>query len=141
AYQAPRPISMIRYLAFQGQSSYRKQAHYSADGLPLVPGLCEIHSGRVEVLSQGRWIDGAAWSPPVATPPSPGGVAEGTAFAYAVGRVLTALTGHSYAGQLGTAATAPVAAGIDVPPDLRAGRSVGGRGADLVLHRLRRYRG
>src|SRR5262249_9193077 len=42
AYQSPRPISMIRYLAFQGQSSDRSAPSYSADGLPLVPGLIEL---------------------------------------------------------------------------------------------------
>jgi Na+-translocating ferredoxin:NAD+ oxidoreductase RnfD subunit len=141
AYQAPRPISMIRYLAFQGQSSDRKQAHYSADGVPLVPGLIELRSGKVEVLSRGRWIDGAAWSPPVATPPSPGGVAEGSAFASAAGTVLAALTGRSYASQIREAATAPVAEGIDVPSDVNAGRALGERVAALVLHRLRHYRG
>jgi hypothetical protein len=141
AYQAPRPISMIRYLAFQGQSSDRRQAHYSADGLPLVPGLVEMRDGKLEVLSGGRWIDGAAWSPPVATPPSPGDVAEGTAFAYAAGRVLTALTGRSYAGQLRAAAAAPVANGVDVPSDAAAGRAVGERVAGLVLRRLSHYRG
>ncbi len=141
AYQAPRPISMIRYLAFQGQSSDRKQAHYSADGLPLVPGLIEIRSGKVEVLSQGRWVDGAAWSPPVATPPSPGGVSEGSAFASAAGTVLAALTGRSYAGQIRGASTAPVADGIDVPSDVTAGRALGERVAADVLRRLRHYRG
>jgi Na+-translocating ferredoxin:NAD+ oxidoreductase RnfD subunit len=137
----PRPISMIRYLAFQGQSSDRKQASYSSDGLPLVPGLIELRGGKVEVLSRGRWIDGAAWSPPVATPPSPGGVAEGSAFAYAAGSVLTALTGHSYAEQVRTASTAPVADGIDVPSDVTAGRTLGERVATLVLRRLHGYRG
>ncbi len=141
AYQAPRPISMIRYLAFQGQSSDRKQAHYSADGLPLVPGLIELRSGKVEVLSRGRWIDGAAWSPPVATPASPGGVAEGSAFASAAGTVLATLTGHTYAGLVREGSVAPVAAGIDVPPDVRAGRALGERMAALVLRRLQHYRG
>src|SRR5262249_37182818 len=104
---APRPISMIRYLAFQGQSSGDgKQAHYSPAGLPLIPGLVELRGGKVEVRSRGRWIDGAAWSPPVATPPSPGGVAEGSAFAYAAGRVLTALTGHSHASRIRAASLA-----------------------------------
>jgi hypothetical protein len=140
AYQPPRPISMIRYLAFQGQSSDRKQPHYSADGLPLVPGLVELRDGKVEVLSGGAWVDGAAWSPPVATPASPGGVAEGSAFAYAAGRVLTALTGHSYAGKIRQASTAPVAGGIDVPSDVTAGRKVGERVAALVLRQLRSYR-
>ncbi len=141
AYQPPRPISMIRYLAFQGQSSDRKQADYSANGLPLVPSLVELRGGKVEVLSQGRWIDGAAWSPPIATPPSPGGVAEGSAFAYAAGRVLAALTGRSYADRIREASSAPVADGIDVPSDVRAGRTVGERVAALVLRRLRHYHG
>jgi hypothetical protein len=140
AHPAPRPISMIRYAAFQGQSSDRKAGNYSTDGLPLVPGLVESRNGKVEVLSRGRWVDGAAWSPPVATPPSPGGVAEGSAFAYAAGRVLGALTGHSYASRIRAAATAPLADGIDVPSDVTAGRTLGERVAALVLRRLRRYR-
>jgi hypothetical protein len=140
ADQAPRPISMIRYLAFQGQSSDRSRPDYSADGLPLVPGLVELRGGKVEVLSRGHWIDGAAWSPPLATPPSPGGVAEGTAFASVAGRVLTALTGHSFASQVHQASAAPLAGGIDVPADVTAGRRLGERVATLVLRRLRRYR-
>jgi len=141
AYVAPRPISMIRYLAFQGQSSDRKQADYSADGLPLVPGLVERRDGKVEVLSQGRWIDGASWSPPVPTPPSPGGVSEGSAFAYAAGRVLTALTGRPFANEAQQAAAAPLAAGIDVPSDVKAGRRIGDLIAARVLLRLRHYHG
>ncbi len=141
AYQPPRPISMIRYLAFQGQSSDRKQAGYSADGLPLVPGLIELRGGKLEVLSRGHWVDGAAWSPPVATPASPGGVAEGSAFAYAAGGILTALTGHSYASQIRKASTAPLADGIDVPSEMTAGRKLGDRVAALVLRRLHAYRG
>ncbi|HEY2208350.1 MAG TPA: FG-GAP-like repeat-containing protein [Gaiellaceae bacterium] len=144
AYPSPRPISMIRYLAFQGQSSDRKsdnkEATYSTDGLPLVPDLVESRNGRVEVLSRGRWVDGAAWSPPVATPPSPGAVAEGTAFAYAAGKVLSALTGRSYANQMRAAGAAPLAGGIDVASDVTAGRKLGERVATLVLRRLRRYR-
>ena len=139
-YDAPRPISMIRYLAFQGQSSDPNKPHYSADGLPLVPGLIELRGGKVEVLSRGRWIDGAAWSPPVATPPSPGKVAEGTAFASAAGRVLTALTGRSFAIQVRAAYTAPFSDGIDVPSDVTAGSRVGERVATLVLRKLRAYR-
>jgi hypothetical protein len=92
------------------------------------------------VLSRGRWIDGAAWSPPSATPASPGGVAEGTAFAYAPGRVLAALTGHSFASQVQEAGAAPLAGGIDVPSDATAGRALGERVGALVLRRLRRYR-
>jgi hypothetical protein len=132
---------MIRYLAFQGQSSDPKQPHYSGDGLPLVPGLVELRGGKVEVLSRGRWIDGAAWSPPSATPASPGGVAEGSAFAYAAGRVLTALAGRSFASQVRQAAAAPLTGGIDVPSDTTAGRALGERVGALVLRRLDRYRG
>ncbi|HEY1563992.1 MAG TPA: FG-GAP-like repeat-containing protein [Gaiellaceae bacterium] len=137
---APRPISMIRYLAFQGQSSDRSRPAYSADGLPLVGGLVELRGGRVEVLSHGNWVVGAAWSPPTATPASPGGVAEGSAFAYAAGRVLAALTGRSFASQVHQASAVPLAAGIDVPADVTAGRRLGERVATLVLRRLRRYR-
>jgi hypothetical protein len=141
AYQAPRPISMIRYLAFQGQSSNRGAPAYNTDGLPLVAGLVELRDGKVEVLSRGRWIDGGAWSPPSATPASPGGVAEASAFAYSAGTVLAALTGHSFAQQMRQASTAAIAAGIDVPSDVTSGRRVGERVAALVLHTLRRYRG
>ncbi|HEY2310444.1 MAG TPA: ASPIC/UnbV domain-containing protein, partial [Gaiellaceae bacterium] len=140
AYQPPRPISMIRYLAFQGQSSDRKQPDYSADGLPLVPGLVELRDGKVQVLSHGSWVNGGSWSPPVATPASPGGFAEGSAFAYAAGGVLAALTGHSYTSRISEASSAPVADGIDVPSDVTAGRKVGERVAALVLRRLRSYR-
>jgi Na+-translocating ferredoxin:NAD+ oxidoreductase RnfD subunit len=136
---APRPISMIRYLAFQGQSSVRGRGDYRADGLPLVPGLVELRDGKVEVRSRGRWIAGAAWSPPVDTPASPGGVAEGSAFAYAAGGVLEALTGRAYAGEIRRAAEAPLAGGIDVPSDIAAGRTLGRRVASLVLRKLRRY--
>ncbi|HEU5477825.1 MAG TPA: FG-GAP-like repeat-containing protein [Gaiellaceae bacterium] len=141
AYLPPRPISMIRYLAFQGQSSDRNRPGYSADGLPLVPGLVELRDGKVEVLSRGRWIDGAAWSPPTATPASPGGVAEGSAFAYAAGRVLAALTGHSFASEVRQAGGAPLADGIDVQSDVAAGRALGERVGALALRRLQRYRG
>jgi hypothetical protein len=140
AYQPPRPISMIRYLAFQGQSSDRKQAHYSSDGLPLVPGLVELRDGKVQVLSHGAWVNGDSWSPLAATPASPGGVAEGSAFAYAAGAVLAELTRHSYASRINQASTAPLAAGIDVPSDVAAGRRLGDHVAELVLRRLRRYR-
>jgi hypothetical protein len=140
AYQPPRPISMIRYLAFQGQSSDRKQPDYDASGLPLVPGLVELHDGKVEALSRGRWVAADAWSPPAATPASPGRVAEGSAFAYAAGGVLAALTGHSYAAQIRAGSSAPVADGIDVPSDVTAGRLVGERVAALVVRKLRRYR-
>jgi hypothetical protein len=131
---------MIRYQAFEGQSSDPNAPNDVRDGLPLVPGLIKLQGDKVEVLSRGRWIPGDAWSPPVATPPSPGGVAEGSAFAYAAGRVLASLTGHSYAARIHAASAAPVADGIDYPSDVTAGRTVGERVAALVLRRLGRYR-
>ena len=41
-YQSVRPISMIRYLAGQGQSSDPNLPSYNSEGLPLVPGLIEV---------------------------------------------------------------------------------------------------
>ncbi|TML47240.1 MAG: vanadium-dependent haloperoxidase [Actinobacteria bacterium] len=41
-YQSVRPISMIRYLAGQGQSSDPNLPSYNSEGLPLVPGLIEL---------------------------------------------------------------------------------------------------
>lgn len=41
-YESVRPISMIRYLAGNGQSSDPTRPSYSTKGLPLVPGLIEI---------------------------------------------------------------------------------------------------
>ena len=59
-YQAPRPISMIRYMAFQGQSSDRKAPSYNAEGLPLVPGLIELRNGQVFVRTRTRLGPGHA---------------------------------------------------------------------------------
>ncbi len=142
AYQSPRPISMIRYLAFQGQSSDPKGPSYSADGLPLVPGLIELvtrassapaqrHAGlardvgQVAVLSGGRWILGTRWTPRAATPASPGWVAENAAFAYAANEVLAALTGRSFAAQASEATRWGVASGTATAADDDAGRAVG----------------
>ena len=141
-YQSPRPISMIRYLAFQGQSSDPKAPSYNADGLPLVPGLIELVTkqssaagkphealaadiGQVAVLSQGRWVLGARWTPPAATPASPGWVAEGSAFAAAAGDVLTALTGRSFEREVALLGRAGVAAGIETRADEESGRRLG----------------
>ncbi len=75
---------MIRYLAFNNQ-------------LPLVDGLIRRTGSTTQVLSSGRWVSGAAWTPPAATPASPGWVAEGSAFASAASTVLAKLTGHAFA--------------------------------------------
>jgi hypothetical protein len=138
-YQAPRPISMIRYLAFSGQSSDPKGPSYSADGLPLVPGLVKLVNGTVEVLSQGRFVVGASWTPPVATPASPGWVSEGSAFAYAADEVLTALTGRSFAKTADRMSSAGLVQGIETPADEDAGRTLGievGKLADARAGRL-----
>ena len=63
AYQAPRPISMIRYLAFNEQ-------------LPIVAGVTKLVGKTVYVRSGGRWISGASWTSPAPTPASPGWVSE-----------------------------------------------------------------
>jgi hypothetical protein len=111
-YQAPRPISMIRYLAFDNR-------------LPLVPGLVERKHGQTLVRSRGRWIPGSRWTPLTATPPSPGWVSEQSAFAFAANEVLTALTKRSFERQAEQASAAALANGIETPADAAAGRELG----------------
>jgi Na+-translocating ferredoxin:NAD+ oxidoreductase RnfD subunit len=142
-YQSPRPISMIRYLAFEGQSSAPKTASFTPEGIPLVPGLIEVitpassahgqrHAalaadvGQIAIRSGGRWILGARWVPPAATPASPGWVSEDSAFAYAANAVLSALTGRSFSSQAARASSLAVDSGTAVPADVAAGRRVGG---------------
>jgi hypothetical protein len=110
-YQSVRPISMIRSLAFQGQSSDRGAPSYSADGLQLVPGLVELvtkassapgqrharlagHVGDVAVLTAHGWVLGTRWSPRggAVTPPYPGWVSDESAFGRAAATVLAAAT-------------------------------------------------
>jgi hypothetical protein len=155
-YQSPRPISMIRYLAFQGQSSDPKAASYNAEGLPLVPGLIELitrassapgqrHAalasdvGQVAVLSQGRWVLGAGWTPPAPTPASPGWVSDGSAFAYAADEALTRLTGQSFARQAERLSRAGVDGGIETPADETGGRALGTTVGRKAVARALRY--
>jgi hypothetical protein len=107
-YQSPRPISMIRYLAFAGQ-------------LPLVPGLIELRNGKVEVRLQGRWVLGAGWTPPESTPASPGWVSEASAFSYAAATVL----GRSFDQQAERLSREGIAGGIETPADVAAGQALG----------------
>ena len=123
AYQSPRPISMIRYLAFNNQ-------------LPLVPGLIKSVGGQQLVLRAGRWVPGERWSPLAPTPASPGWASGDSAFAYAAGEVLTALTGHSFAGQAARAATQGADRGTELPGDVTAGRTVGTKVGKLVRRKL-----
>jgi len=125
AYQSPRPISMIRYLAFNNE-------------LPLVPGLIKRVGGQQLVLRAGRWVPGARWTPLASTPPSPGWASGDSAFAYAADEVLTAFTGRSFAGQAARAATQGVDRGTEVPGDVTAGRTLGTKVGKLVSRRLGR---
>jgi hypothetical protein len=120
ANQAPRPISMIRYLAFNNL-------------LPLVPGLTKHKNGQTLVLSQGHWLAGAKWTPAGSTPPSPGGISEGAAFAAAAGQVL----GLPVAGAVVTG----LAQGIETPADEAAGRAVGTKVGKLAVARAHKLFG
>ena len=124
-YQSPRPISMIRYLAFNEQ-------------LPIVSGLTRKNGSSTEVRSRGRWIDGARWTPSAPTPASPGWVSSDAAFAYAADAVLTGLTGRSYDRQAVRASSAGVDDGVELAVDATAGRKLGSEVGKLALARIRR---
>ena len=123
-YLAPRPISMIRYLAFNHQ-------------LPIVAGLTKLDHGNVLVLENGKWVPGSSWSPPASTPASPGYASEGSAFAYAANEVLSALLGRSFDKEARTASAAGLARGIDLPVDVSAGRRIGILAGEAALERMR----
>jgi hypothetical protein len=138
AYQAPRPISMIRYMAFQGQSSDPKAPSYNAEGLPLVPGLIELITprtspalagdvGQVAIRTRRGWVLGTRWTPRTATPPSPGWVSGPSAFASAAAGVLGHVTGRSLVGDAAQVGSSDVADGIDLPADAGAGSRLGAR--------------
>ena len=114
---------MIRYLAFNNQ-------------LPLVPGLIKRVGSQQFVLRAGHWVPGERWSPLAPTPPSPGWVSGDSAFAYAAGEVLTALSGHSFAGPAARAATQGVDRGTELSGDMTAGRTIGTKVGKLVLRKL-----
>ncbi len=122
-YQSPRPISMIRYLAFNNE-------------LPLVPGLIKRVGKEQLVLRAGRWVPGARWSPLAPTPPSPGSVSGDSAFASAAGAVLSALTGRSFAGEAARAASQGAERGTELAGDVAAGRTLGAKVGRLVLGKL-----
>jgi hypothetical protein len=110
-YQSVRPISMIRELAFQGQSSERHEPSFSPEGLPLVPGLVELitressasgrrhaglarHVGDIAIRTAQGWTLGTRWLPRTGTltPPYPGWVSDQSAFGRAASEILTAMT-------------------------------------------------
>ncbi len=121
-YQAPRPIEMIRYLAFNHE-------------LPVTPGLVERKSGQLLVRERGAWVPGGSWTPPggAVTPASPGGVSEGAAFAAAAQVVL----GNGVAGRAADAIRSGLAWGIETPFDEAAGLAVGTKVAVLARRRAR----
>ncbi|HEY0414891.1 MAG TPA: FG-GAP-like repeat-containing protein [Gaiellaceae bacterium] len=142
AYQAPRPISMVRYLAFQGQSSDLHGASYAAEGLPLVQGLTELSPhGTVLVRERGRWVAGARWTPLAPTPASPGWVSENGTFAYAAATVLRTVTGRSFDSEAVRLARSGVDSGTETPGDLTAGRALGIDVARRVLARAQQFVG
>ncbi len=124
-YQSPRPISMIRYLAFNEQ-------------LPIVSGVTRKDGSSIEVRSRGRWVDGARWTPSTPTPASPGWVSSDAAFAYAADVVLTGLAGRSFTRQAARAASAGVDDGVELAIDVAAGRKIGSEAGKLALARIRR---
>jgi hypothetical protein len=112
-YQSARPISMIRYLAFAGQSTDRRAPSFSADGIPLVRGLVELitkassapgqrhaslarHVGDIAIRTANGWVLGTRWLPRGAAvmPSYPGWVSDESAFGAAAAKVLGARTGR-----------------------------------------------
>jgi hypothetical protein len=146
-YQSVRPISMIRELAFQGQSSDRRGASFSPEGLPLVPGLVELitkassafgqrhaalagHVGDIAIRTAQGWTLGTRWLPRagIVTPPYPGWVSDGSAFGRAAAAILTAETGRSvYRKTADEEGLSGLYAGTQIPADDVAGRRLGSR--------------
>ena len=118
-YQTPRPISMIRYLAFNGR-------------LPIVSGLTRRVGKTIQVRLRGRWVRGDRWAPPAPTPASPGYPSTDAAFAAAAEGVL----GKEYAALAATVANAGAAQGTELPADVAAGKRLGSAVAKRVLARL-----
>ena len=128
AYQAPRPISMIRYLAFSGQSSDPKQPSYSTDGLPLVAGLASSSTARSRCCRAGAGSTARVVAARRRRRPRRAGSSEGERVRLRRRRVLTALTGRSFA-RRGAARRAPPRSrtGSTSRPDVAAGRALGER--------------
>ena len=122
-YQSPRPISMIRYLAFNSQ-------------LPVVDGLTRFNGQDTFVRFDGRWVSGSSWSARARTPASPGWVSGDSAFAYAASTVLNALGGRSFAARAAQASRLGVAEGIELPADAAAGRRLGVEAGKRALRRV-----
>jgi Na+-translocating ferredoxin:NAD+ oxidoreductase RnfD subunit len=144
-YQSVRPISMIRELAFQGQSSDRHEPSFSPEGLPLVPGLVELitrassasgqrhaalagHVGDIAIRTARGWTLGTRWLPRagIVTPPYPGWVSDGSAFGRAAAAILSAQTGRrAYRRAADEEGISGLYAGTQIPADDVAGRRIG----------------
>ena len=158
-YQSVRPISMIRQLAFQGQSSDRHEPSFSPDGLPLVPGLVELitkassapgrrhaalagHVGDIAVRTAQGWMLGTRWVPRagIVTPPYPGWVSDGSAFGRAAAEILSSETGSSrYRRTADEEGISGLYAGTQIAADDGAGRRVGSQVGKLAWARAQRY--
>lgn len=152
-YQSVRPISMIRELAFQGQSSDRRAPSFSPDGLPLVPGLVELitrtrhaelaaHIGDIAIRTANGWTLGTRWLPRagIVTPPYPGWVSAGSAFGRAAATVLTAETGsRRYRRMADEEGISSLYAGTQIAADDLAGRRLGARVGKQAYALAERY--
>jgi hypothetical protein len=119
-YQSPRPLSMIRYLAFNSR-------------LPIVAGLTRRIGKTTQVLVGGRWIRGDRWTPLTPTPASPGYPSTDAAFAAAAEAVL----GKTFAVQAQRTENVGVEQGTELAADAKAGKQLGAAAAERVLERLR----
>jgi hypothetical protein len=152
-YQSVRPISMIRELSFQGQSSDRHAPSYSSEGLPLVPGLVELitktrhaglaaHVGDIAIRTANGWTLGTRWLPRagIVTPPYPGWVSDGSAFGRAAASVLIAETGsRRYRHLANEEGISGLYAGTQIAADDLAGRKIGAQVGKQAYALAKRY--
>ena len=103
-----------------------------------MPGLTKLVDGEVEVLSQGRWVPGARWSPPGSDAGVPGLGGGGERVRVRGRRGADALLGRSFDARARLASAAALTGGIDVPADVAAGRALGRKIGKLALARVGR---
>ena len=157
-YQAVRPISMVRSLAFAGQSSDPRAASYSRRRT-YRSSRVSSSSSRAPRARAGRATrrspstSGTSLSAPTAagcserggrraqpTPPYPGWVSDESAFARAAAVVLRNASGAPY-GSAAAAGLAGVRAGTETAADAAAGRRLGSSSEATAWKRAERYAG